>query len=239
MPVDVARLPARSPARFEAWFGGLLGGEATAAAPALRRAVRIHANNAAVAACDALASNFPVLGALLGEAAFAALALRHALAHPPVDPRLCLYGSRFSQTVAQSSDLAAWPWLPDMARLEWRIVEALFAAAPPGRPRQLTPGRAWPLAPATGWLQSEWPVASLWQAHQPGAAWPDDFPPHGELALITRREGVVLVTALPAGALALLEALRQRTPLRLLDPRTLVHLPALAAAGALVPAIGD
>lgn len=239
MPPEAARRAAPSPARFEAWYAGLLRGEAVPASPALRRAVAIHANNALVAAGDALASNFPVLRAMLGEDAFAALALRHARARPPADPRLCLYGSGLDDTIAQAGELAAWPWLPDMARLEWRLVEALFAADSPVAPRRLSPGRSWPLAPATRWLCSDWPIASLWQAHQPGAAWPDAFPPAGELALITRRDGELGVTALPAEALPLLAALHQRTPLARLDAAMLAHLPALAAADALVPAHGD
>jgi hypothetical protein len=232
-------MTARTPAGFEDWYGRLLLGEAVAADPALRRAVTIHANNAMMAACAALASNFPVLRAMLGDDAFAVLAHRHVLAQPPVDPRLCLYGDSLPRSVASSPELAAWPWLPDMARLEWRLVEALFAAAPPARPRRLTPGRSWPLAPATRWLNAEWPVASLWHAHQPGADWPDDFPRHGELALITRRNASLVVTALPASALSLLEALHGHRPLAQLDASQLAHLPALAAAGALVPAHGD
>ncbi|WP_197042082.1 HvfC/BufC N-terminal domain-containing protein [Sandarakinorhabdus oryzae] len=238
-PRGANRMPVRSPARFEAWYARLLLGEAVPAAPALRRAIAIHANNAMVAACDALASNFPVVRAMLGEDAFAGLALRHVMAHPPVDPRLCLYGSRLALTLAQVAELTPWPWLPDMARLEWCMVEALFAADPPARLRRLTLGRSWPLAPATRWLVSEWPVVSLWQAHQPGADWPEDFPRRAELALVTRPHGQVMVTALPADALTLLEALRQRTPLARLGPESLAQLPALAATGALVPAIGD
>jgi hypothetical protein len=231
--------PMRSPAGFEAWYGNLLLGKAVPAAPALRRAVAVHANNAMVAACEALVSNFPVLRAMLGEEAFAALAQRHAATQPPTDPRLCFYGAGLAATIGRSPDLAAWPWLPDIARLEWQMVQALFAADPPARPRRLSAGRSWPLAPATRWLESDWPVVSLWQAHQPRARWPDDFPRHGELALISRPGGALQLAALPADALALLEALRLRTPLSQLDPAMLACLPALAGAGALVPAIGD
>ncbi len=239
MPVETNGRLAHTPARFEAWYARLLMGEAVPAALPLRRAVAVHANNAMVAACEALASNFPVVRAMLGDEAFAAVARRHVLAQPPLDPRLCLYGGNFAITLAGCADLASWPWLADMARLEWLVVKALFAADPPEGRRRLTPRRSWPLAPATGWLPSDWPVVSLWQAHQPGAVWPDDFPRHGELALISRRDDQVLVTALPADALSLLDALHRRTALAALDDASLAHLPALAAAGALVPAIGD
>ena len=239
MPARPHARPGRPRARFEAWYAGLLQGAAVPADPALRRAVAVHANNAVAAACDALASNYPVLRAMLGEDAFAALARRHAIAAPPADPRLCLYGEPLAHTLARQGDLAAWPWLPDIARLEWRVVEALFAADPPARPCRLAASRPWPLAPATRWLLSDWPVASLWQAHQPGAPWPDAFPTHGELALITRTDDRITLTALPAAALPLLDALHRRSPLSRLDAAMLTHLPALAGARALVPAIGD
>ncbi|MEI6418937.1 MAG: putative DNA-binding domain-containing protein [Sphingomonadales bacterium] len=233
----LADTAAHTPAGFEAWYAGLLLGDAVPDAPALQLALRVHANNALAAATDALASNFPVLGAMLGADAFAALALRHARAHPPTDPRLCLYGKGLDNSIAAAAELADWPWLADMARLEWLVVQALFAADPPGRPRRLAAGDSWPLAPATRWLSSAWPIASLWQAHQPGAAWPDDFKEAGELALISRVHGQVRVMALPCDALPLLAALRQRTPLDRLDAGLLAHLPALAGAGALVPAL--
>lgn len=239
MPMRAELRPPRSPARFEGWYARLLRGEAVATAPDVRRAVEVHANNAMAAACDALASNYPVVRAMLGETAFAGLACAHAAADPPGDPRLCFYGARLADSIARRADLGEWPWLPDVARLEWQVVQALFAADPPARPRRLTAGRSWPLAPATRWLSSSWPVASLWRAHQPGAPWPEQFPDGGELALISRREDSIAVTALPADALPLLDALRNRTPLARLAPDLLVHLPALAAAGALVAATGD
>ncbi len=236
---DRAPPPTLSPTRFEAWYGSLLVGDAVPLAPGLARAVAVHANNAMAAATAALASNHPVVCALVGDAVFADLARHHARRRPPDDPRLCLYGRGLDDTMALCMDLAQWPWLPDMARLEHRVILSLFAADPPQRPRRLSPGRSWPLAPATQWLASDWPVASLWQAHQPGAPWPDEFPTHGELALITRHDGHCRVTALPASALPLLRALHQRAPLAQLPPDLLPHLPALAAAGALVPAVGD
>ncbi|WP_017668988.1 DUF2063 domain-containing protein [Sandarakinorhabdus sp. AAP62] len=232
-------VPFATPARFEAWYARLLLGEAVPVDAALRRAVAVHANNAMAAATAALASNFPVVRAMLGETAFASLAVRHARMVPPADPRLCLYGDGLAETLTAFSDLAEWPWLADMARLERLVTESLFAADPPERPRRLTPGRSWPLAPATRWLASPWPLVSLWQAHQPGAPWPEAFPSLGELALISRPDGAVQVTLLPAAAAALLTALHQRTPLGRIAPDLLAHLPALATAGALVPAVGD
>jgi hypothetical protein len=231
--------PRRPPARFEAWYGRLLAGEAVAANPGLRASLSVHANNAMAAATAALTDNFPVVRALLGDDVFADLAHRHARHIPPADPRLCLYGDGFAESLAAVIDAPAFPWLAAMARLEYAVVRALFAADPPPRPRRLSPGRSWPLAPATAWISADAPLASLWHAHQPGATWPDEFPDQVELALVTRADGAVQVTALPPAAAGLLSALAIRTPLARLTGAQLAHLPALAAAAALVPAVGE
>ncbi|WP_164157407.1 HvfC/BufC family peptide modification chaperone, partial [Sandarakinorhabdus rubra] len=160
MRPDRPAVAAPTPARFEAWVAGLLRGEAVPVAPALRRAMAVHRNNALAAAMAALADNFPVLRAMLGQDAFAALAQRHALAEPPADPRLCLYGAGLPATIAAAAELATFPYLADLAQLEWLVVKALFAADPPAGARRISAGRSWPPAPATGWLQSDWPVAS-------------------------------------------------------------------------------
>ncbi len=226
------------PARWEAEMSRWLNGAPAKGNAALRSALAVHGNNARMAAVAALESNFPVVRAMLGDAGFRSLAVRHAGMMPPADPRLCLYGRALPATIARAPELHAWPWLADVARLEWRVIGALFAADAPVRPRRLRADRPWPLAPATRWLASPHPVASLWQAHQPGAALPDEFG-GGELALITRQHGHVAVTALPSAAGALLTALRQRTPLNRLAEADLAHLPALASAGALIAATGD
>jgi hypothetical protein len=226
---------------FEALVADALAGRHVAAVPALRRALAVHRNNALAAAVAALADNFPVVRAMLGTAAFTALARHHAARHPPTDPRLCLYGRGLAASIAGQPELAGWPWLADVARLEWLVVESLFAADPPRRRRRLQGDRPWPLAPATRWLVSGWPVASLWQAHQPGAAFPDDFA-GAELAVVARSGDGLAVLALPADARPLLTALAARTALAdlpALAGASLAHLPALAGAGALVPAQGE
>ncbi|WP_164157505.1 hypothetical protein, partial [Sandarakinorhabdus rubra] len=60
-----------------------------------------------------------------------------------------------------------------------------------------------------------------------------------ELALVCLVQGRVQVSAQPPAMQLLLAALKAGTPLARLDADALAQLPALAAAGALVPATGD
>jgi hypothetical protein len=234
-------------AAFEARFAALLGlpmaGAFVPARGGAAAAIAVHRNNALMAARTALEDNYPVVRSMIGGDGFAALALRHIRRQPPSDPRLCLYGRGLATTIARVRPLADWPWLADMARVEWLVVRALFAADARPLPKPPCPAQRWPLAPATGWLASSHPVATLWAAHQPGADWPAAFPDDGELALVTRSDAGVQVTALPSDALPLLEALRAGNTLigaaSALPPAALALLPTLAARGALLPVHGE
>ena len=86
------------PAAFQQAFGAMLAGRGGAVAdPALARALVIHRNTAAKAAQDAVAANFPVVRALVGEEAFTGCAAAFVDAAPPATPRLCVYGDGYDK----------------------------------------------------------------------------------------------------------------------------------------------
>ena len=181
--------------------------------PDLRRAIRVHRNTAMPAAQDALAANFPVVRALVGEEAFAACAAGYTEANPPGDPRLCLYGKRFDAFLSSYIPFAELPWLVGIARLERLHVEALFAADalpfdPSSAAGALTVDSRLSLHPAVRMLAFDAPVASLWLAHQPSAAadairqveW------RPEIALVTRPLTTVIVSVVDPAVAAFLSA---------------------------------
>src|SRR5260370_26710740 len=84
----------------------------------LRSAIRVQRTTAMKAAEDALADNYPVVRALVGEEAFAACAAGYAEANPPCDPRLCIYGRQFDAFLSGYVPFGSLPWLAGMARLE-------------------------------------------------------------------------------------------------------------------------
>jgi hypothetical protein len=114
----------------------------------------------------ALTGAYPVVRAIVGAEFFGGLAHHYAHAHPSQSGDLNAYGSQlaaFLDSFAHTRDL---PYLPDVARLEWLVHRAYYAAqaAPfdPARPEQAR------LAPACAFLESAWPLAQIWQAHQEG-----------------------------------------------------------------------
>lgn len=154
----------------------------------------IYRNTALAGTADALAANYPVVRALLGDEMFAAVAVDFALAHPPANPVLAQYGAPFAGWIEAQAWTAELPYLSDVARVERLHGEALFAADAPS----LDPGAFARLAvdewagarvtlhPATRFGGSRWPTASLWLAHQD-----DGDPGH----VVWRRECVLVSRA--------------------------------------------
>jgi Putative DNA-binding domain len=88
----------------------------------IERRYAVYRNNVTVGLIRALEANFPVVRGLLGEAYFAGFARDFAQNHPPQSPLMFRYGSCFPQALELADDLADYPYLADVARLEilWR-----------------------------------------------------------------------------------------------------------------------
>src|SRR5262245_41548062 len=97
--------------------------------PAPERGVlSIYRNTSLSGAVEALADNFPVVRAIVGEAMFRSVAVDYALAQPPNSPVLALYGDRFADWIEAEAWSAQLPYLADVARIERLHLEALFSA---------------------------------------------------------------------------------------------------------------
>ncbi|HTI31061.1 MAG TPA: DNA-binding domain-containing protein [Sphingomonas sp.] len=207
-------------AAFQQRFGAALAGRIPAGNPILERALAVHRNTAAKAALDALADNYPVIRALVGDDAFTAAAIDYLAAHPPVEPRLCVYGETFAAFLGNYAPFAELPYLADVARVERMAVEALFAAdSAPLDGTTFTDAvhldRVLDLHPATRFAAFGSPAGTLWQAHQPDGdpemlealAWTE------ELVLVTRPFDALIVTVLPVAAAPFLAACAAGQPL--------------------------
>ncbi len=131
-----------------------------------------------------LSAAFPVIGQLVGDDFFNGLARAFGKAHPSDNPDLNHFGAHFASFLAGFEHVADYPYLPDMARLEWALHRAHYApdaaTLAPGALATLSPDdfeRArFTLHPAASLFESSMAVVPLWQAHQhPDAAFPDDM----------------------------------------------------------------
>jgi hypothetical protein len=131
----------------------------------------------------ALSSAYPVIRQLVGPEFFAALARAYGKAHPSQDADLNRFGDHFADFLTSFEHVAQYPYVPDMARLEWHVHQAHYAPDLPALDAKhfasLTPAgleaTRFTLHPACALVASNWSVAQLWQAHQPGGpAFPAD-----------------------------------------------------------------
>ncbi|MES2898633.1 MAG: DUF692 family multinuclear iron-containing protein [Pseudomonadota bacterium] len=141
-----------------------------------------------------LANAFPVVRALVGEEFFAPLTRAFGLAHPSESPDLNRFGARFEQFLSEFEHVANYPYLPDMARLEWLLHRAHYA---PDGQALTADGLAalsaddfeetrFALHSGAALFASSFAVVPLWLAHQPdGDPFPDSMD-DPSFALITR-----------------------------------------------------
>ena len=144
-------------------------------APAARLA--IYRNHVFVTLTDALKATYPVVCRLVDERFFAYAADRYIREHPPAGPCLFEYGESFPDFLAGFPPCAHLEYLPDVARLEWTINQALHAAdaealdprwlaeVPPDDVARVT----FRLHPSLSLVDSPWPMDRIWRANQPGA----------------------------------------------------------------------
>jgi hypothetical protein len=175
----------------------------------------IYRNNVHVSLIDALADRFPVVRALVGEEYFRAMAREFVQAHKPQSPVLAQYGNSFPDYIDTHEPAAALPFLGDMARMERDWSRAWAAADEPAMNRsglarfsaaELAAARIRP-HPAAHLVQSAWPVAQLWQAHQCAAPDLSTIRWQPQDVLITRPDAEVRLQCIDAGAAVAASAL--------------------------------
>lgn len=176
-----------------------------------RRGLQAYQAHAGALAERALAAAYPTVAQLVGDESFATLA--RALWHeqPPQEGDIARWGDELPAFMAASAQLAAEPYLPDVARLDGAVHRAERAAddtAPAQGLQHLadTDPADLRLQLRAGWavLASAHPVVSIHAAHRSQAV--DRFDPvraafargDGECAQVRRDGWAVRVQAIPA-----------------------------------------
>ncbi|PLZ02262.1 DUF2063 domain-containing protein [Burkholderia sp. WAC0059] len=190
-------------------------GRASDDASLLRARIGLYRGGVRAARRRALASAYPVLLALAGDAWFDALSIAYARAHPTPDGDLNRFGASLPGFLGDYEPDPRYRYFADVARLEWALHAAAFAAdvvpLTPGQWVDLGPARLsgarLVVHPACVALASPYACADLWQAHRPGGAWPPriDTP---SWALVVRprwRPGVLIQSAAAHAAFVALQ----------------------------------
>ncbi|MEM9028706.1 MAG: DNA-binding domain-containing protein [Pseudomonadota bacterium] len=141
---------------------------------ASRNRFNVYRNNHVVSLIEALGTRFPVVKALVGDEFFQAMARVFVDQSPPRTPVIIRYGEGFPDFIAAFPPAEQLPFLGDVARLEWAIGESYHAPDAPvlaiealAKIDPAAVGRArLALQPSLRLVSSEWPVFSIWSAHQ-------------------------------------------------------------------------
>ena len=126
---------------------------------------------------NALAATYPVVKCLTGAPFFNAAVDAFVVKHPSTSGDLNVYGDTFGAFLASYVPAAEFPYLADVAALEWAQDEANRAADSDSSPRdvlaELTimatdelPAALLTLAPSCRLVESRYPVLRIWQANQ-------------------------------------------------------------------------
>jgi Putative DNA-binding domain len=133
----------------------------------------VYSNAYFVRLHDCLRDDYGALADALGPAAFHDLVRTYLMLYPPSRPSLRHAGRELCAHL-ESEPFATifggrWPWAADLARLEWALGEAFFAAdATPLAPAALATlapdafgALRFGASPSLGLLRLDWPVASV------------------------------------------------------------------------------
>ena len=197
-PPDTAGLAAAQGAFAQAVLRG--GGSAQ------DRRFAVYRNNVRASLVAAVAARFPVIARLVGQEFFNATALVFIARHPPASPVIAEYGAAFAGFLEGFGPAAEFPYLPDVARLEWARQRAFHAAdagaTPIERLAAIAPERldsvCLALHPAAAVVASPWPILSIWTTNmQDEVTRPIGADLPGEAVLVTRPRLDVLANPLP------------------------------------------
>jgi hypothetical protein len=139
--------------------------------------LRIYRHHVFTSLTAALAATFPVVRALVGEGFFGYMADAFIRRHPPAGPCLAEYGGALPEFLAGFPPCRDLAYLPDVARLEWALDQAMHAddAVPLDAPALAAlPAEAlararFRLDPSLALVASPWPLDRIWRAARPGA----------------------------------------------------------------------
>jgi hypothetical protein len=158
--------------------------------------IAVYRNNARSALVSTLRAAFPAVERLLGEDYFGAVSEEFMRQCPPRSPVLNEYGGEFAAFIDGFSPLHGFPYLGDLARLEWARRTAFHAAdaAPPVFDAGSRAALLSLVEQRLGWhpslrlLHSAHPILRLWQSQveDAPAPLPDEWHP---ATLIVWRRG--------------------------------------------------
>ena len=212
MNLEKTTVGLRQGIRSSEFLAGLADPEAQSVPPGLttsqgiadRRRFDVYRNNVTSSLIGAVASRFPVVRRLVGDAFFNGIAGEFISLHKPQSPVLLEYGTAFPAFIEAFGPAKSLPYLSDVARLEIAVGRAYHAAEAAavdlGMLARIEPDRLEGMVlvahPAAHLVESASPIGTIWSNHQD-----DDVKPveswQKETVLVTRPQAAVRLTVIP------------------------------------------
>lgn len=143
---------------------------------------------------ELLAGTFPVIRAVLGDEAWAALVRAFLRGHACATPLFPEVAREFLRFLDDHEPLPR-PFLRELAHYEWAELALQIADAHGAPPRRVAAGAAEAAAPVGALLDGAlalsplaWPLAYAWPVHRIGPEFKPDTPPPQPTLLLLRRE---------------------------------------------------
>src|ERR1700722_13792177 len=93
--------------------------------------MKVYRGNLLFGMIQALKDTYPFCLALLGENNFNFLCREYIYSHPSTHPDLTRYGESLGEFLSGRPEVGAWPFLAEVAKLEWARDRAFYAAPEP------------------------------------------------------------------------------------------------------------
>ncbi|NNM69720.1 MAG: DUF2063 domain-containing protein [Gallionella sp.] len=206
-------------------------------------AMEIYRNNYRGNLHDALAGAYPVIKQLVGDDFFRFLTREFIAQYPSRNANLHHYGVELAGFLTAFAPAQTLVYLADVALLEWACHVAYFAddEVPLNihKLAQIPPERYTDLIlrihPACRVVRSHYPVAAIWQAHQPAAGcdFHIDLNSRACIALVSRKDDVVQVAELAEADADWLHAIQSGVSMGAATDSTLARHPGFDLPAAL------
>lgn len=181
-------------------------------------ALDIYRNNYFGNLHDALSYAYPVTEKLVGKDFFRYLAMHYIARHPSASGNLHHYGAEMADFIAGFESARGLIYLADVATLEWAYHRAYFACDA-GRldviglskvPQERYADLILNTHPSCQLVRSNYPIAAIWNAHQPNADCDFHITLDGRSCnvLVNRKDNAVLIRELSDAAATWLQQIQ-------------------------------
>ena len=189
--------------------------------------IEVYRNNLRENYRKCLTNAYPIVERLVGEMCFRDLAAQYSRQYPSTNSDLQFFGKTFSVLLNKLYGESEFAYLPDVARLEWAIEEALIvprsSAMEIGALSQVDASEhsrlRFLLRPGLSLIRTNYPVLEIWQANQADDERVVNLAAGGEQLVVMREGESAEIRRLDAGAYALAECFADGLSLSLASER--------------------